>query len=31
LIILQEIALPVIILVYLLLSFLSLLSKTNNQ
>jgi CDP-diacylglycerol--serine O-phosphatidyltransferase len=31
LIILQEIALPVIILVYLLLSFLSLLSKNNNQ
>ena len=31
LIILQEIALPVIILVYLLLSFISLLSKTNNQ
>jgi CDP-diacylglycerol--serine O-phosphatidyltransferase len=30
LIILQEIALPVIILVYLLLSFISLLSKTNN-
>jgi CDP-diacylglycerol--serine O-phosphatidyltransferase len=31
LIILQEIALPVIILVYLLLSFLLWLSKTNNQ
>lgn len=31
LILLQEIALPVIILVYLLLSFISLLSKTNNQ
>jgi CDP-diacylglycerol--serine O-phosphatidyltransferase len=31
LIILQEIALPVIILVYLLLSIISLLSKTNNQ
>jgi CDP-diacylglycerol--serine O-phosphatidyltransferase len=31
LIILQEIALPVIILVYLLLSFISLLSKTNNR